>query len=316
MLNSTDLSRADLNLLVVFEAVMAERHVGRAAARLSLTPSAVSHGLGRLRALLNDPLFLRTPKGVTPTARAEALAAPIADVLARTRNVFASSTPFDPKHAARRFSFGAPDGASAVLLEPLLRILARSAPNIDLGVRQLLPRAGEAADLAWSDCFTALDAGAMDACVIPVGTAPARFLCRPLYEDDFVIAMRARHPFARAPSLKAFCAAEHLVVSHSGDPEGFVDAALAARKLARRVALTVPNFMFALSVLAESDLIGALPRRFAAQYAKRYGIVTTEPPLRLPDFTLSLIAPHAAMQDSGIAWFAAQLERAAPRAKS
>ena len=80
MLNCVDLSRLDLNLLVLFEIVLEEGHVGRAAARLNLTPSAVSHGLGRLRRLLNDPLFLKTPKGVVPTARAAEIAAPIAEV--------------------------------------------------------------------------------------------------------------------------------------------------------------------------------------------------------------------------------------------
>ena len=91
MVNAIDLSRTDLNLLVLFEVVLEERHVGRAADRLNLTPSAVSHGLGRLRRLLNDPLFLRTPRGVVPTARATELSSPVADVLARARE--ASSRP-------------------------------------------------------------------------------------------------------------------------------------------------------------------------------------------------------------------------------
>src|SRR6186997_300243 len=101
MLNQIDLSRIDLNLLVLFRVVLEERHVARAAARLSLTPSAVSHALGRLRLLLNDPLFLRTPKGVVPTARALELAAPVADLLAQARNVLASSAPFDPATSTR-----------------------------------------------------------------------------------------------------------------------------------------------------------------------------------------------------------------------
>src|SRR3954454_11358243 len=104
MLNEIDLSRTDLNLLVLFEAVLRERHVGRAADRLSLSPSAVSHGLGRLRRLLNDPLFLRTPRGVVPTARAEDLAAAVADVLSRVRSVVASAEPFDPATSRRRFT--------------------------------------------------------------------------------------------------------------------------------------------------------------------------------------------------------------------
>ena len=90
MLHEIDISRADLNLLVLFAAVMEARHVGRAA-RLNLSPSAVSHALGRLRALLGDPLFLRTPKGVVPTQRAERLAPQIADILARVRGVVASA---------------------------------------------------------------------------------------------------------------------------------------------------------------------------------------------------------------------------------
>src|SRR6476659_1149217 len=104
MMNQIDLARVDLNLFVVFEAVLETRHVGRAAERLRLSPSAVSHGLGRLRRLLNDPLFLRTPKGVVPTARALELATPIAEVLAGARRVISSAEPFEPARSTRRFA--------------------------------------------------------------------------------------------------------------------------------------------------------------------------------------------------------------------
>src|SRR5215207_8579571 len=157
MLNETDLSRADLNLLVLFAAVLDQRHVGRAAETLNLTPSAVSHGLGRLRRLLNDPLFLKTPKGVVPTARAAELAAPIADILARARSVIATAEPFDPATSRRHFTIGAPDGASAVFLPPLLAELRRMAPGIDVSVRQLLPVPGETSpDDAWRNAFAEL----------------------------------------------------------------------------------------------------------------------------------------------------------------
>lgn len=139
MLNEVHLARVDLNLLVLFEAVLAERHVGRAADRMHLTASAVSHGLRRLRLLLGDPLFLRTPKGVVPTARAFDLAAPVADVLARVRGMLASVEPFDPAKATRRFLLGAPDGVAAVFLPRLLEAIRRTAPGVDIGVRQLLP---------------------------------------------------------------------------------------------------------------------------------------------------------------------------------
>src|SRR6185295_16292603 len=134
MLNAVDLSRADLNLFVLFETVLTERHVGRAADRLNLSPSAVSHGLGRLRRLLNDPLFIKTPKGMVPTARATELAAPIAELLGGARNVIAMASPFDPATSTRRFTLGAPDGASVVILPPLMSYIGRNAPHVNIVV--------------------------------------------------------------------------------------------------------------------------------------------------------------------------------------
>ena len=115
MLNKNHLSRIDLNLLVVFSFVLEERHVARAAGRLNLTPSAVSHALVRLRQLLNDPLFLRTAKGVVPTARALALGEPVAEILASVGSVVAAAAPFDAATSVRRFAIGAPDAVIASL---------------------------------------------------------------------------------------------------------------------------------------------------------------------------------------------------------
>jgi DNA-binding transcriptional LysR family regulator len=312
MLNQIDLSRIDLNLLVLFEAVLEERHVGRAADRMNLTASAVSHGLGRLRRLLNDPLFLRTPKGVVPTARAAELAAPITDVLARARSVISTAEPFDPAISTRRFTIGAPDGASAVFLPPLLTEVRQCAPGIDIGIRQLLPTQGETSpDSAWRVAFADLEARAMDIAVIPSGEVPARFHERTLFEEEFVVAMRAGHPFAKSPTVKRYCEMQHLVVSLTGDPYGFVDEILAKQGYSRRIALTVPNFMFALAVIAETDLISALPRRFAAMHARRFGVVALEAPLALGRFRLKAVAAKAAMMDMGLTWLFDVLERTA-----
>ncbi len=303
MLNQIDLSRADLNLLVLFEAVLEEGHVGRAAERLHVSSSAVSHGLGRLRRLLNDPLFLKTPKGVVPTARATELAGPISDVLARMRNVLSTAEPFDAATSTRRFTIGAPDGVSVVLLQPLLAELRRSAPGIDIGIRQLLPAQGETSpERAWRSAFAELESRDLDVAIVPTDSIPPRFHRQTLYEEDFVVAMRAGHPFAAKPTLDKYCAMQHLVVSHTGDPRGFVDAALAERGLSRRIALTVPNFMFALVVLAETDLIAALPRRFAAMHAARFGVVFLDAPLPLGRFRLNAAAPQSAMMDRGLEW--------------
>lgn len=301
-LNKIDLSRADLNLLVVFETVLAERHVGRAAERLNLTSSAVSHGLGRLRRMMNDPLFLRTPRGVVPTARALALAEPVADILARMRHVLASAAPFEPATSARRFVIGAPDGVSAVFLPELLADLMRTAPGIDIGLRQVLPTPVPDPERAWLGVLAELDARKMDIAVMPIEPGAARFHAQLVYAEDFVIGVRAGHPFARAPTLERFCDMRHLVVSLTGDPIGFVDKALAERGLRRRVTLTVPNFAMALAVLADSDLAGALPRRFLAKLGPRFGVVAVQPPLPLPMFRLSAVAPKAALMDDGVVW--------------
>lgn len=303
MLHKTDLSRADLNLLVLFEVVLEEGHVGRAAERLHLSPSAVSHGLARLRRLLNDPLFLKTPKGVTATARASELAAPIADVLTRARSVIATAEPFDPATSARRFIVGAPDGVSAVFLPPLLAELDRRAPGIDIGVRQLLPASGETLpERAWRFAFAELEARAMDIAIVPSDDIPPRFHWRTLYEEDFVATARAGHPFARDPTLDRYCDLRHIVVSLTGDAFGVVDRTLAGQGRVRRIALTVPNFMFALAVIAESDLLCALPRRFVAMHGARFGIVAVDLPVPLGRYRLNAIASKAAMTDIGLSW--------------
>ena len=134
-MNEIDLRRADLNLLVVFQVLLSERHVGRAASRLHLTQSAVSHALRRLRDLFGEPLFIRHPKGVEPTARALALAPAIADILHRAQLVLASPG-FDPT-AARSFTIATIDLTVTTILLPLIEHLRRAAPAIDIRILPL-----------------------------------------------------------------------------------------------------------------------------------------------------------------------------------
>jgi DNA-binding transcriptional LysR family regulator len=305
MLNRMDLSRLDLNLLVLFETVFEERHVGRAAARLSLSPSAISHGLRRLRGLLNDPLFLKHPKGVVPTARAAALAEPVAAVLADIRRVIGGAESFDPSTSKRRLALGATDGIAAMVLPAVLTAVRREAPGIDVSVRDLQP----------GEVLAAVDARLVDVALYPLDDMPARCATRVLYEEDFVIAMRRGHPFARAPAAKSYCAAEHLLVSRTGDAAGFVDRALEARGLTRRVAVTVPSFMWALATVAETDLLAALPRRLVGAYGRQFGVIAVDSPVPLKRFRIHAVASHAAMNDAGVAWLVALLERAARTAQ-
>lgn len=301
MLNRIDLTRIDLNLLVVFEAVFEQRHVGSASRRLHVSSSAVSHGLRRLRAVFGDPMFLRTPKGVVPTARAVELAAPIAEILAHVRRVMGSVAPFSPAASTRRFTLGAPDAILAVLLPQLIARLRRDAPLIDLSTRDLLPQAG----------LGDLDTGAIDLAILPIDAVPARFEARVVQEDEFVIAARAGHPFLKAPSLRAYCELLHVLVSTTGDRRGYVDDVLASRGLSRRVALTAPNFMLTLALLSESDLLAAVPKSLLATHAQRFGLGSVKAPIRLRRWQLRAIAPKVAMADPGIAWLVDVIEHAA-----
>jgi DNA-binding transcriptional LysR family regulator len=303
MMNQIDLSRIDLNLLVVFAVVLDHGHVGRAADRLNLTPSAVSHALGRLRELLNDPLFLRTPKGVVPTSRALELSEPVAEILARIGKVVASAVAFDAATSRRRFVIGGPDAVITTAIVPLLRQLDPKAASVDIGLVHLMPgeRSG-ARDQPWQESLERLEKRELDVAMLPIGAVPARFVARRLYEEDFVVAMRKGHAFARAPTQAAYCRAQHLLVSLSGQPHGFIDAVLEKRGLKRRIALTVPTFMMALAQLSGSNLLAALPRRLVANEAARFGLVSAELPFKRKPDPIQAVATKAAMMDDGVAW--------------
>lgn len=301
MLNAADLTRLDLNLLVVFQVVLEERHVGRAAARLSLTSSAVSHGLGRLRSLFEDPLFLRTPKGVVPTARASELAAPVADILLRVGHVMEGGVRFDPATSSRRFTIGAPDAVSAVILPRLISDLRRNAPRIDISVRQVFPQTS----------LEELESRAVDLVITPAEDIPKRFAARMLAEEEFVIAARNGHPFFRRPTLDNYCAQQHILASVSGDPKGFVDIELERMGRSRRIVLVVPHFMMALTALTDTDLISTLPRSLVQAQAARYGLSNVAAPIPLVTSPLRAVVPQVALMDAGLTWLLDRVERAA-----
>jgi DNA-binding transcriptional LysR family regulator len=300
-MNSVQLTAVDLNLLVVFEAVFTERHVGTAAGRLRVTPSAVSHGLRRLRELFDDPLFLRAPKGVIPSARAVELAGPIAEILSRVRSVVGSVERFDPAVSARRFTVGAVDSTWAVLLPRLTTALSHAAPRIDLAIHHLLPATG----------LDQLDQGKNDLVVVAVDDVPARFSSKVMWEEEFVIAARAGHPFLKKPSLRGYCELRHVLVSITGESHGFLDQALEAKGLSRRVALTVPNFLLALAALVDSDFVAAIPSSLITTYAARFGIDSVKTPVVLRRWQLRAVVPKVSLADAGIAWLFEAVARAA-----
>ena len=200
-----DLHGIDLNLLVAFDALMAERSVTRAGTRIGRTQPAMSAALSRLRALLGDELFVRGLKGLQPTPRALDLAEPLGRALAEIQRTLAFTQAFDPLTSASSFSLGLSEHSTYVVLPRLLERLATVAPAVTLRVRSFTNR---------DDAVTLLDGGEIDVAIgVPPTVAAGRILTRPLFEERFVCVLRRDHPSAKARlDLKTFLSLSHLLV--------------------------------------------------------------------------------------------------------
>lgn len=312
MLKPSRLLRIDLNLLVLFHTVLECGHVGRAAEQLHLTPSAVSHGLGRLRRHLNDPLFLRTPRGVKPTEKARVLRTEVAEILERIERVMSDTQPFEPKTARRCFTIGAPDALATVITSPLMALLATEAPGIDIRLLQLMPRiTGKSSTQAWLGTLQELELQTLDLVILPIKIVPPRFEQQLLFEEDFVVVMRQGHPLAGRLTYRRFIGAQHLLVSAIGDAFGVVDSKLAEKGHARRIVLTVPSFAMAMPQIADSDLIATLPRHLVALHARRFKLITCRVPLPWTPDPIRVVAARAALADAGVRWLFQAVQRAA-----
>jgi DNA-binding transcriptional LysR family regulator len=295
-----NLAGIDLNLLVVLDALLAERHVTRAASRVGLTQSAASHALARLRALLGDPILVRGAGGqLVATERARALAPQLRRSLDDLAIALRGEPPFDPSTARRTFRIAAADYAELILLPPLLERLAGGAPGVDLWVVQMP-----------DDPARALAAGEIDAAigVWPERPWPAGTYQKRLFDDHFRCVVRAGHPAAKQRmTLARFCELPQLLVAPRGTPGSFVDTALERLGRSRRIALAVPHFLVAPHLIAASDLVVTLATRVARVFAEPFGLVLLPPPVELPGFTHSLVWHERGHRDAGQRWLRDQL---------
>jgi DNA-binding transcriptional LysR family regulator len=256
----------DLNLLRVFDEVMAERSLTRAARNLSLTQPAVSNALRRLRGTLGDDLVVRVGQGMAPTPRALALWPAVREAL---RLLQASLRPssFDAATASTTFVLTMADATAAELMPGLIDILEREAPGVAIRVLPLSTR----------DPRRLLDDGVADLAlghfpsvladlVVRAQTGDAvAFAHQRLYDGRYVCVMRAGHPLASGTlTIDSFCAARHMLVSFSGRPYGFIDESLASLGRQRQVVLTVNQFFTAGRVVAHSNLLTVLPQHFVS----------------------------------------------------
>ncbi|QLP97672.1 MAG: LysR family transcriptional regulator [Rhodoblastus sp.] len=288
-----ELRSLDFALLLLFRETLRVGKLTRAAERLGLTPSAASHGLGRLRRAFDDELFLRRPHGMEPTDRARRLAPMIESILAQTQEALSGERAFDVARLRRDVTLVASDMTLAILAAPLLACVRRDAPGLRVAFRAPL-QGGAARELR---------EGAVDMQVGPALRGDD-LLVRPLYAETFRVLARRRR---RSLSLKNYLAADHLLVAMDGSFHGVVDEALRRRGLARRVVASVPNFLAALAMIAESDMLLTAPARLAQAHARAFGLSTCEPPLDVGAYDVSITRARRRRADPALDWLCDQI---------
>lgn len=288
-----DLGTLDLNLLRVFDAVARERHVTRAAEKLSLSQPAVSNALARLRAALGDELFLRRPGGVEPTELALALMGPVAEALDKIGETLLARAPFEPATSARIFAIGLSEYAEAVLAPPLLATLAREAPHCLLVV-------GHSDRTNWAHL---LESGAASMAVGVLPEPAALYTRLRLLPEGFSTLMRPGHPLAEgALTLERFASFPHLLHSPNGSRDGALDQVMREAGHPRRLGAVVAHLAAVPEILARTDMVITLSARLACQLAVAHRLVMRDPPVDVRHTRLSLIFHRRFEADAGHAW--------------
>ena len=257
------LAALDLNLLVVFDAIMRERSVTRAGQRLGLSQPAMSHALTRLRHMLKDELFIRSPTGMTPTPRADELATPIRIALDGLQHSL-EPVQFDPAKTAATFRIAVDNYAAIVLVAPIAAHVARVAPGVRLDFRPS----------GTLDVLEQLDRSELHLAMGPSGAQGERFSRRRLLQDQFVVVHRKGHPAAKARefSTEALAALPQLEISSAQFGPDFTESAFGKSKPGLRPAMRAP-FLSASGILATSDLVTVLPLNVAKNMTKSHHLV-------------------------------------------
>lgn len=299
--------RLELRLIECLDALLAERNVSRAAARMGMTQSSMSAALKQLRVLLGDPLFVRGAHGITPTPRALELGGQARDLLERAERLAGEAARFEPSRARRAFSVIANDYVQSVLFPGLVSALAREAPGVVLATRQADP-------IHLTELFAR---GELDLGVGWLPSPPGMLRAKKLLSERMVLVAGTSHPdFARraasAASLRAAVSgASHVAVNPAGAGyyERIATDAFAAAGLERAVRLTTASFLVAAQVVAGSRMLAVLPERVAR--AAGPGLRILPAPLALPRIEVSMYWHNRSHQDPGCAWLRDAVTRAA-----
>jgi LysR family transcriptional activator of mexEF-oprN operon len=292
-MNEKNFHGIDLNLLVVFVAVMRERSTTRAAERLFVSQPAVSHALRRLRSIFGDRLFVRARQGMVPTPRAEVLYRGLLPSLEAIERKLQERDHFEPGPSERMFRLGLPSALDICVMPLLLETLAKRAPGVSLVVRPVSLHTGSAL----------LDSEEIELGVSVFPKIESWHRRRNLGLRNYGCVFNGRRLGIRPPiTLKRYLALPHLLTSFSGERSGVVDTALAKRDLTRRV-LVAGDFAALPFYLSKCDAIATLPDYAAQVVAERLALNYSKPPLALPDFPLSMIWHDRHDYDPGHRWF-------------
>ena len=276
------IARADLNLLKLMVVLLDTRSVTAAGATLGLTQSAASSALGRLRALCADPLFVRTPRGMEPTAYALRFGEDVRSALQALELSFSRETGFDPSTSARRFRLALSDVGEFIFMPPLLAAIASAGPRLAMEA-EAVPREQLAGALA---------EGRID---LAIGVLPAMkggIRHKTLFRESHVFLTRASHPLAKKPTRAGFLAARHLVVAPRETQHYGAEGLLVEMGAADRVAVRVPHFLAVPRLIEHDELVVILPRMIARLFAqsssKTARLVWHELPMPAPTLEISL----------------------------
>ncbi len=250
-----NLTKVDLNLFIVFDAIYTEANLTRAGQIVGITQPAVSNALSRLRETFNDPLFVRTAQGMVPTPMAQNIIEPVRNALTLLRISVQESRIFNPLEASKNYRISMTDLTEAVILPALFQRLRRLAPAVSI----------ESFSSKRRETTKELAAGRLDFAVdAPLNTDPQVRHVK-LMEDRYVCAVRKGHPWARKPviTLDDYLAVAHIHISSRRSGLGHVDLALGKMGIQRKIALRSQHYLMASQVLQQTDMVMTVPERFA-----------------------------------------------------
>ena len=293
------LSKIDLNLLVVLQAIEVHRHVSKAAEALGLSQSAVSHALSRLRATFADDLYVKVPGGMVPTPRADELAALIPPVIESLTRVFGKQKSFVPAELDRTFNVLTTDFIEHLLLPGILKSQHKEAPKTRISFR----------NVGFSLPKDELQSGEIDLAIAGFfGDLPDGFYQQKLFSDSFRCCMRKGHPQAgKKMTLKAYCELPHILIAPSGDLTGQIDKILAKKKLNRQITVGTSGFLAAGWAAARSDAILTAPSKLIAEFENLLALKSFDVPLEVPSITIKQVWHERMNKDAGHKWFREKL---------